>query len=643
MGKQTRVFKILYMLFEADGFIPMNKLSEQFNVSKRTIQDDLEKLESWISEYNLKEHVLIERKAGSGIKITSDEIGEKYLRENVFKKIEAVTDAQNYSRRFEILKMLIAFNDELTMQFLADQFYVSKTVILKDLEWVDKWLSRFALNLFKRQNKGIQIIGDEKNLRNAVKELLAIYNSGIDLKRNLNRYINAENLPTRMEINKYEQIRSMYPKVDIAKVEHVIHKAEEEFDFFLADEFYTAIVVHIAISIGRILDGNDLVEDNDFLESIYKHEEIKVARFIATEIEKDFNIRFSKTETAFICMHILGSNTYEKEKNESIDEAIKNLPENIKILSAKLIEFVGYLLDMNFKDDRILLFGLMFHLKTSIYRLKSGFSFNLPGENHAKRQYPDIYKAVWASDILYKKYCNVHLSEEEVAAITLHFSMAVNRQNRKVRAILVCNSGIGTAYDLSLQLKKNVPEIEIVEACSYYQLSLKDEREYDIILATIPIVHDTKPVLRISSVLTSMDILMIKNFLGISTNVKSSKYENNYDNFKEISFNRLEVNAKTLKEAAEKIKDFLKTKGYDLKQFEKPLSEIELKGRTLIMEGSAYFKLISNDVKKPEVYLFNTKTPILIENSKIIMITLYLISDENIAHNASIIKKCLFK
>ena len=77
-------------------------------------------------------------------------------------------ERQNY-----ILMRLLDLNDYITIQDLADEIYVSKSTINRDLTFIEKWLNTEGLKLIKKPNKGLKVCGSEKNMRSAIASLLS--------------------------------------------------------------------------------------------------------------------------------------------------------------------------------------------------------------------------------------------------------------------------------------------------------------------------------------------------------------------------------------------------------------------------------------------------------------------------------------
>ena len=130
---QERLFEIALALLEEAGYLTLEGLAQRAGVSKRTVQHDLERLEAWLEDEGLSERITLVKKSGSGVCLVCTDESKKEAAELFGSHLQKNRTNDNYERRLEVAKFLLFSHDDLTIQFLADQFYVSKSVIQKDL------------------------------------------------------------------------------------------------------------------------------------------------------------------------------------------------------------------------------------------------------------------------------------------------------------------------------------------------------------------------------------------------------------------------------------------------------------------------------------------------------------------------------
>lgn len=492
--------KIVEVLIGNDKFITLEFLSQQVGISKRSVQNYMYKLESWLQEIGMSEVELL-KKQGYGIKLLlNDEDREKLIRHLKVDRITIFEDV--VSRRLEMLKALIFSNDELTIQFFADQFYISRTVILKDLEWISQWLSRYDLQLFKCQRRGIGIVGNEVSRRNAIASFFDIY------KTNEKSLIKGINSSSRISEEKYLKLKSIYPRIDMSPVCAIVEDAEKKFDFFLTGEYFISLITHLVISISRLSTGKKV--DKSFMppDDEYGGLERKTSEYISSRLESEYNLKMPESERIYICIHLMSYNAFNYD-----NDALKYIPKKIEQLAISLIDSVDNQLGTAFATDKILFFGIIFHLKTSIYRLEDNISINAPTKDEFSKENKDIYNAVSKIRDLYKEICCVKVNDEEIIAISMHFVLSQRRNVKKKRALLVCNNGVIEGVKLYEFLSEAISDIKIVDICSSFQVTYKAENEYDFIISTLSLENITKPIANLSNISKNEYIRFLDEFL----------------------------------------------------------------------------------------------------------------------------------
>lgn len=104
----------------------------------------------------------IERKPSVGVLLKGDDMSKKQLLRDLLNDSEE--GLSHNERQLQLLKWLLTADKPITMQQLADQFYISKSTIHYDLEEIDEWLHHFHLKLIRKPHLGLKVEGEEKKL-----------------------------------------------------------------------------------------------------------------------------------------------------------------------------------------------------------------------------------------------------------------------------------------------------------------------------------------------------------------------------------------------------------------------------------------------------------------------------------------------
>ncbi len=636
---QIRALEIISLLLGSSDYISVKDIAQKLNVSARTIRIDIEKLDEHISECFNSEELYIERKSGSGIRLKSKSpdfnLSELDIKSLATDKLQ--TD--NSTRRLEIMNMMINSNEELTTQFLADQYYVSKSTILKDLDWINRWLKQYNLEVEKKQNKGVYILGSEKDIRNAIVAILQL--------GNINPEISSAKIQKSMEAkqrsNKYDEIIKIYPRINVDEIGNIIHNAEKEFAFFMPEEHYNSMFTHLVISIGRLLKGIKVDDESELIEGQCNDIETQVARYIVSRLEKEFNISIPQAEFAYICMHLMGLNIYSGTDRMNVDDALLSIPSNVKTLVYEIVRHVGNILNMDFTEDKILFLGLMFYLKTSIFRLKNNASIGFSKEISFDDTFQKIYMAVWTTDTLYKKYAKVtvNIPSDEILEVSRYFLIAIERKWHKNKAIIISDTSLQAALEIRNQLTKHIPKLQVVDICSYYQLNLRNHDNYRFIISTMPLSYKNKPVLQVPAKLDKDNINEIKRYVNgyilksskkNDTNVKilASKVEGSPQNIEDLLQNIDRIIDESSTYDSAKIKRLVRNSFYE-------------DNNRLHIKGNMYVKVVDGDVRQPIIITCNIGSNLLIDDFVVKNVNLCFVTDNNMSVYGEVMEKFLFK
>ena len=145
---------IVSHLSPVKDFITITELASLFQVSERTIQYDLEYIESFADQLKIK----IERSKSLGVKITSQD-ETSFLSES---NVEMDVHFSKIERKEQIILRLFESSKPINSQKFADILNVSRRTVVEDLKSVQKWLGKYSLLLEYKKNKGFIIEGNEK-------------------------------------------------------------------------------------------------------------------------------------------------------------------------------------------------------------------------------------------------------------------------------------------------------------------------------------------------------------------------------------------------------------------------------------------------------------------------------------------------
>lgn len=153
-----------------------------------------------------------------------------------------------------------------------------------------------------------------------------------------------------------------------------------------------------------------------------------------------------------------------------------------------------------------------------ISRLKMKISLPNALLKDIKLEYPQVFTATKKAATLASQKFNLPvISDDETGFICLYFAKYYeenNKSNKKIKAYVICTTGIGTSGIISTKIKNSIPEIEIVGLASNYDVEsiIKNEPEIELLISTVPInYHGKIPVELVSAFFTKKDEQKVRN------------------------------------------------------------------------------------------------------------------------------------
>lgn len=501
-----RLLTLFKLLNESDDKITCKALSNHLKVSERTIRTDI----TSINETLEKNGAIIKIKKGEGYYIDILNLGlyQQYLAvisDDIMDSSE-IPDSPMERNQY-ILKYILYNNTYIKLEDLANSLYVSKVTILNDIKRIKPILSKYDLILVSKPYYGVKVEGKEIDIRRCISNNI--------INRDFENYI----------IGITDREIELFNNVDLIELQKIVLREINKFNINFLDFNLKNFIIHLAITISRILDGYCL---DNILDIVLTDFELNIAvENIFDYIETKYNITILKADRIYLYNHFIS-------KSYPVDTVSKGV-------DTKIIEYVEELLDVinnqytfDLRDDNVLFNDLVLHFK-SILNSKS---YNLnkvnPLINTIKSNYPLAFEITLnAIEKVFKKSI-YSLTEDEVGYVSLHIGAGIERffqNNIKCKnVVLVCGSGYGSSRLLEVQLNKVFHEkINILKCLSFNQFLASELSNVDIIISTIPLSHSSIPVVLVDLKLLKKDIENISKSITNDSHTYSNLLENFFD------------------------------------------------------------------------------------------------------------------
>lgn len=593
MKISSRTKKIIKILIENDDYVITEQIAEKLEVSSRTVLRELKKVEKWFQ----KNKIILEKKKGTGIRLNCSQADKVRIREIL--EFEPVD--KHYSpeeRKMIILSELLRDQRPNKLYAFTRLTNVSEATISHDLDEVEGWLINYDLKLIRKPGLGVYLEGRERDIRKASINLLY---QNFNLEEILvffqNKYSKNEVIQ-RKKLSK-NRLLNLIGMDTINLLDNYIKKLEEQMSYKLADDAYAALLVHLAIALKRIKDGEEIIIDHQILKNLKGNKEFVIANKLISSIAEAFNIEIPEAEVAYVTMHLMGSKGRGGVYNDQI-----SMTEDYHLvnITRKMIEKAEIELGIYLEDDEELLVGLVRHLEPTINRIKLNLDIRNPLLEKIKEKYSKLFEVSKKCAAVLAEKEEIEVPESEAAYIAMHLGSAVERKRKpeqKFRAAVACTSGIGASRLLASRLNKEFKNIEVTSLISTLDFDNQEieSMNLDLIISTVAIPESKLPVIVVNPLLNEKQQQEINDFLLNHQAKKHSQNEkitlkeklamiNNYNQgILEVLNNFQLKNNYKFKDMEILIKDaakMLASKSEKIKKIEKDLSSREEKGSTVL-------------------------------------------------------------
>ncbi|MDO3411331.1 BglG family transcription antiterminator [Saccharibacillus sp. CPCC 101409] len=507
MDKPTgRLLPILKLLLASKGrFVTVRDLSDELDVSERTVKRELPGVEHWLSARGAR----LIRKPGAGVKL---EAAPEQL-DSLIEEMSAVSTIREYSRDerhyFLISELLLADEPVKSYRF-ASQFKVTESTLSTDLDRAEEWLEPFGLRLVRKPGYGVYVEGSESRIRSALIQLVYESIAEDQLAGLLSSPPSAAaSDPARVRSHIRSRLLNLIDEGAAERLQLLVEELESSLDLKLTDSAYVGLAVHLALALQRIRSGQRIVIDSRVLADLKTLGEFDKARRLAGRLEEMLGIDIPEDEIGYITMHLKGAETrLDGEADNYYDHVSFELVRLARnMLKAAEAEF-GYEL----KGSSKLFAGFVHHLGPAVERLRLGLDIRNPLLRQIREQYEDVFGiAAKCSEIL-AAYVDRSVPDSEVGYIAMHLgamSEYARAERPSPKVLIACASGMGTSGLLLARVRKEFPVFNLIGLASASEAAVS--READFIISTVDVETDT-PVVRVSALLSFQDVEQIRRF-----------------------------------------------------------------------------------------------------------------------------------
>lgn len=458
--RQNEIIKLLnqYHILSAD------KIAKMLNVSTKTIRNEIHKINS-----SLNLNYIISQK-GTGYLINEQiQLEKEYASE------------QNI--QYLILKKILN-HDFYNFYELADELFISESNLQRYIKRVNE--------IIQKRNSSIKICRQQNQL----------YLNGTETeKRQITTYF------LMNELNQYNFNLSMYQslflRIDILELQKIITEFNNSHHLNLRDVEIISLVIHVALMLERVIRGNEIINEVDFVNDEYNHLSIQFANILQIRYE----IKLNKSEIKYLSLLLAG-------KVPSIEENDIN---EVKQFIQQLIIEINESFDVDLQQDSKFADNFLIHLIGLKRRITNHTFLDNPLIKELQKNFPVIYDMSVFIALKIQEFFSTQLYEDEIGYITLHLMGAIERLHTSLHKKIVLIYPFGQAgYDYIVKKINHIHDLEIEICCQLSMFDAFQIKEYqpDLVISFVHIEEKVGyPIYVCHNLLLEEDIENIYNIL----------------------------------------------------------------------------------------------------------------------------------
>jgi mannitol operon transcriptional antiterminator len=441
---------VLQVLLQAATFISVQELMKQFQVSRRTIYYDIEKINDWLCQQELE---FVQYTYGKGFFLNDQ------AKDQVAKQISHVMPSAYLSvedRQIYVALMCILRGGKIGTQQLMDETEVSRNTVLQDIKDLkNKWVKK-GISLTYSYKDGYEVKGSESDIRNLL-------------------YIHITELLSQHQEELLKRV--MKADYEYSMIYHWLVECEDKLGMAFTDKMLTQLAYMLTCCIQRIGSKryvDALITRKDELEKTRQYKALQ-------EIESVLGFDFPPHEKHYLATVLLSAKVNVVNQADS-DDWMRT------IVKEMVSRFQAYACVV-FEDRNRLEQNLYIHLKTAYYRLLYNIHLPNPMLSAIQTKYQDIVELTKKALLPLENSLQTRINEDEISYFALHFGGWMKKQEgrqKQKRIVIVCANGIGTSRMLQYQLEQLLTDAELIGPMTVRDYEQFKET-YDLVITTTPL------------------------------------------------------------------------------------------------------------------------------------------------------------
>ncbi|MBS4210478.1 BglG family transcription antiterminator [Bacillus sp. FJAT-50079] len=490
-----RSLAILNLLVQSESYMTVQELAQAFNVSRRTIYNDLSKINDLLKESGYPE---VRQVRGQGL----------YLDENVKEKLRSQFSVSDYpyyeyspsERRAWIYIFITIQEHPHFINDFIELFQVSRNTILEDIKKLKEELSDFQLSIESGRYEGYYVNGEENDIRRVLIHYLTFVTPESGWYQIIVNSEIADHLEQRLP-----RPYTIFNIYELCLLKNLLIEYERKFQIEFTDEILNHFVIWFYLFSRRIRQGKYVGIDPVEKEVINSTEAIKGAKILCSQLSTTVNISIPEVEMYYIAKYLLSAKVnydlnpvYENDEMRLLAHVVESMVSDFQLYAA-----------VNFSEKEQMIKNLFIHLKPAYYRIRYGIKVENILLDSVEQNYPEVFRLTKKVIHHFERFIHQSVNDSEIAYIAMHFGGWLRREGITLgsvrrKLLIVCTSGLGTSRILESQLAGLFSNVDIVGVVSLREYE-KQDLAVDFIVSTVPLPDKGIPIFVAKPILDNKD------------------------------------------------------------------------------------------------------------------------------------------
>ena len=444
----------------ADSPVTVSSLVQRLNLTEKQIRTRLRQADDLLLENDWGQ---IARKPRVGSWIEADHQQLQLIRDFVCEfRSSAVVPVS--LRESHVLYRLFSLNkrEGLLPSRLADELYISQPTLSRLMNSVQQQLDPWNITILNDRRAGYILQYEENDFRKAVTQFF---------------------VHTLQDKERDQLMGRFFQGLDLTWIHRIIVRQEHEWHLHFSDQVFLEVLVVLALAIQR--QDHPVTIRTEDARVLERYNDYLFAKAICQDAGEICHARLSEEDICFLTTQIMCAGFVRisgQEKMAETWEAIRSYDSNLVNFVDEVLSSLSVILASDLENDQKLRQSLILHLRSTVFRLRHGQRRSNELLQYIKTEYNRVYAASWIISMLFEKYFDLQITDDELGYIVLLIQSALERRGTEYNAVILADFARSFGELVSQRIMRYIPEIKQIDILSRYEKDNPHYRQADLII-----------------------------------------------------------------------------------------------------------------------------------------------------------------